>query len=96
MKNYELLYIVKPSLDEDARGELLNTIKEIITSANGEVAEVENWGSRKLAYPIQKFRDGVYTLVNFKADVEFPKELDRRLKIAEDVIRHVIVAQDEK
>ncbi|MBF1045596.1 MAG: 30S ribosomal protein S6, partial [Peptostreptococcus sp.] len=44
---------------------------------------------------IEKFRDGVYTLVNFKADVEFPKELDRRLKISEDVIRHVIVAQEE-
>lgn len=96
MRNYELLYIVKPTLDDEAREATLNKIKDIITSANGEVGEVDVWGSRKLAYPIQKFRDGVYTLVNFKADVEFPKELDRRLKIAEDVIRHVIVAQDEK
>ncbi len=96
MRNYELLYIVKPTLDDEAREANLNKIKDIITSANGEVGEVNVWGSRKLAYPIQKFRDGVYTLVNFKAAVELPKELDRRLKISEDVIRHVIVAQDEK
>lgn len=95
MKNYELLYIVKPTLDEDARDAALETIKNTITEANGEVGEVNVWGSRRLAYPIQKFRDGVYTLVNFKATVELPKELDRRLKINEDVIRHVIVAQDE-
>ncbi|SFE68779.1 30S ribosomal protein S6 [Peptostreptococcus sp. D1] len=96
MRAYELLYIVKPTLDEEAREAVLNSIKEIIASANGEVGEVDVWGSRKLAYPIQKFRDGVYTLVNFKASVDFPKELDRRLKISEDIIRHVIVVQDEK
>ena len=95
MKAYELLYIVKPTLDDEAREAVLNSIKDIITETNGEVGEVDIGGSRKLAYPIQKFREGVYTLVNFKADVEFPKELDRRLKISEDVIRHVIVAQDE-
>ena len=95
MKAYEVLYIVKPTLDNEAREAVLDSIKNIITEAKGEVGEIDVWGSRKLAYPIEKFRDGVYTLVNFKADVEFPKELDRRLKISEDVIRHVIVAQEE-
>lgn len=96
MRAYELLYIVKPTLDDEAREAILNSIKDIITSANGEVGEVDVWGSRKLAYPIQKFRDGYYILINFKATVDFPKELDRRLKISEDVMRHVIVAQEEK
>ena len=95
MKAYEVLYIVKPTLDDEAREAVLDSIKNIITEAKGEVGEIDVWGSRKLAYPIEKFRDGVYTLVNFKADVEFPKELDRSLKISEDVIRHVIVAQEE-
>ena len=95
MKAYEVLYIVRPTLDDEAREVVLDSIKNIITEAKGEVGEIDVWGSRKLAYPIEKFRDGVYTLVNFKADVEFPKELDRRLKISEDVIRHVIVAQEE-
>lgn len=95
MKAYEVLYIVKPTLDDEAREAVLDSIKNIITEAKGEVGEIDVWGSRKLAYPIEKFRDGIYTLVNFKADVEFPKELDRRLKISEDVIRHVIVAQEE-
>ena len=75
MRAYELLYIVKPTLDDEAREAILNSIKEIITSANGEVGEVDVWGSRKLAYPIQKFRDGYYILINFKATVDFPKEL---------------------
>ncbi|WP_101773884.1 30S ribosomal protein S6 [Peptostreptococcus faecalis] len=96
MRSYELLYIVKPTLDEEAREAILNSIKEILTSSNGEVGEVNVWGSRKLAYPIQKFNDGVYTLVNFKAEVDVPKELDRRIKINEDIIRHIIVAQDQK
>ena len=95
MKNYELVYVVKPNSDDETREAVLDSIKNIITEAKGEVGEIDVWGSRKLAYPIEKFRDGVYTLVNFKADVEFPKELDRRLKISEDVIRHVIVAQEE-
>ena len=95
MKAHEVLYIVKPTLDDEAREAVLDSIKNIITEAKGEVGEIDVWGSRKLAYPIEKLRDGVYTLVNFKADVEFPKELDRRLKISEDVMRHVIVAQEE-
>ena len=54
MKAYELLYIVKPTLDDEAREAVLNSIKDIITETNGEVGEVDIWGSRKLAYPIQK------------------------------------------
>ena len=80
MKAYEVLYIVKPTLDDEAREAVLDSIKNIITEAKGEVGEVDVWGSRKLAYPIEKFRDGVYTLVNFKADVEFPKGIRQKIK----------------
>lgn len=96
MKNYELIYIVRPTLAEEAREVVLNAVKEAMTSNGAEVESVDVWGNRRLAYEIAKCKDGFYTLVNFKANIEFPKELDRRLRINEEVIRHIIVAKDEK
>lgn len=90
MKNYELVYVVKPNADEETKEAVLNKVKEVIAT-QGEVETVDAWGNKKLAYPIAKFTEGYYVLVNFKAGVEVPKELDRNLKINENVIRHMIV-----
>ena len=90
MKNYELIYVVKPNADEEAREAVMNKVKEVVATA-GEVVNVDVWGTKKLAYPIAKFNEGHYVLVNFNAGVEVPKELDRNLKINENVIRHMIV-----
>ena len=86
MKNYELVYVVKPNSDDETKESVLNKIKDVISS-NGEVEKVD----KKLAYQIAKFSEGFYVLVNFKSGVEVPKELDRNLKINENVIRHMIV-----
>ncbi|MGL5316008.1 MAG: 30S ribosomal protein S6 [Peptostreptococcaceae bacterium] len=90
MKNYELVFVVKPNTDEEAREAVLNKVKDVVAT-NGEVVKVDVWGTKKLAYPIAKFNEGHYVLVNFNAGVEVPKELDRNLKINENVIRHMIV-----
>ena len=90
MKNYELVYVVRPNAEDEVKEAVLNKIQEVI-SANGEVEKVDTWGKRKLAYQIAKFSEGFYVLVNFKSGVEVPKELDRNLKINENVIRHMIV-----
>ena len=90
MKNYELVYVVRPNAEDEVKEAVLNKIQEVI-SANGEVEKVDTWGNRKLAYQIAKFSEGFYVLVNFKASAELPKELDRNLKINENVIRHMIV-----
>ena len=90
MKNYELVYVVRPNAEDEVKEAVLNKIQEVI-SANGEVEKVDTWGNRKLAYQIAKFSEGFYVLVNFKSGVEVPKELDRNLKINENVIRHMIV-----
>lgn len=90
MKKYELVFVVKPNTEEEVREAVLNKIKEVV-STNGEVTTVDTWGTKKLAYPIAKFTEGYYVLVNFEAGVEVPKELDRNLKINENVIRHMIV-----
>ena len=90
MKNYELVYDVRPNAEDEVKEAVLNKIQEVI-SANGEVEKVDTWGNRKLAYQIAKFSEGFYVLVNFKASADLPKELDRNLKINENVIRHMIV-----
>ena len=90
MRNYELVFVVKPNTDEEAREAVLNKVKEVVAT-EGEVVKVDVWGTRKLAYPIAKFNEGHYVLVNFKAGVDVPKEIDRNLKINENVIRHMIV-----
>ena len=90
MKNYELVYVVRPNAEDEVKEAVLNKVQEVI-SANGEVEKVDTWGNKKLAYQIAKFSEGFYVLVNFKASADLPKELDRNLKINETVIRHMIV-----
>lgn len=95
MRNYELLFILDPAMDEAARNQMIETVKGII-NADGEAGEADLWGAKKLAYPINKKKDGFYVLIPFKASAELPKELDRRLKISDNCMRHIIVCQYEK
>ncbi|CCL00147.1 30S ribosomal protein S6 [Clostridioides difficile] len=90
MRNYELVYVVKPNSDEEVREAILNKVKEVVAT-DGEIVKVDTWGTKKLAYPIAKFTEGFYVLVNFKSAADVPKEIDRNLKINENVIRHMIV-----
>jgi small subunit ribosomal protein S6 len=95
MRNYELMFVIRPTVEDDKKEALIETVKEIISS-DGEVVDVDIWGMRKLAYEIEKHTEGYYVVVQFKAGVDLPKELDRRLKISDSVIRHIIINKDEK
>ena len=95
MRNYELIYVLKPNLEEEAKTIVLDKIKGIIESS-GEVVKVDTWGTRKLAYEIEKLTEGYYVLINFKSTTEVPKEIDRNLKIMENAIRHMIIKLDDK
>ena len=95
MTNYELMFILDPALEESARDQAVDTVKGLIAD-NGEITKADVWGMKKLAYPIKKKNEGYYVVVGFKANSDFPKELDRRLKISDNVIRHMVVNQDEK
>ena len=95
MRDYELLFVLDPSLDEEAKAALIEKVKDVI-NAGGEAGEADVWGDRKLAYNIGKKSTGYYVVLPFKADAELPKELDRRLRINENVMRHIIVCQDEE
>jgi small subunit ribosomal protein S6 len=96
MTNYEVLYILDVATDDDARNAFSEAVQKIITDGAGVVGKVDAWGVKKLAYPIQKKSEGYYTVVEFQAGPELPKELDRRLRISDACIRHIIVNKDEK
>lgn len=93
MNNYEVMFIIESNYEN--KDSVVETVKEII-AAGGEVGKVDVWGNKKLAYPILKKNEGYYVVVEFKANPELPKELDRRLKISDAVIRHIIINKDEK
>lgn len=95
MRDYEVLFVLDPAMEDEAKAAMIETIKGII-NADGEAGEADVWGIRKLAYAINKKKEGFYALIPFKASTELPKELDRRLKISDSVMRHIIVCQDEK
>ena len=93
MSNYEVTFIIDPTLDDEKKDAAIERVKEVISS-EGEVVNVDVWGMRKLAYPIQKQNDGYYAVIEFKAEPTLPQELDRRLKISDDFIRHIIINKD--
>ena len=95
MKKYEVMFIIDPTLEDAQKDATVETVKGIIAS-EGEVEKVDVWGMRKLAYPIQKKNEGYYVVIDFSADTELPKELDRRLRISDNVIRHMIISKEEK
>lgn len=95
MNKYELMFILDPAMDDASKEAAVETVKGIIAAA-GEVSDTDVWGLKKLAYPIQKKSEGYYVVMHFTAKPELPKELDRRLRISDSVMRHIIVNLDEK
>lgn len=96
MTNYEVLYILDTATSEEDKAAFAERVQNVITAEGGVVGKVDVWGVKKLAYPIQKKGEGFYTLVEFQAGPDLPKELDRRLRISDACIRHIIVNKDEK
>ncbi|MBU3182384.1 30S ribosomal protein S6 [Clostridium psychrophilum] len=91
MRKYETIFVLHPSLDEEAVKANVEKFKGVIENNGGEIENVDIWGKRKLAYEIGKVSEGHYTLINFNASPELPKELDRIFRITDSVIRHIIV-----
>ena len=94
MRKYEVIFILHPSLDEDAVKANIEKFKGVIENGGGTIENVDFWGKRKLAYEIAKVNDGYYTLMHFNANPELPKELDRIFRITDGVIRHIIIKKE--
>ena len=93
MAKYETMLVTSSNLDEEASSALIAKFKTLI-EANGTIDSVDEWGKRRLAYPIDE-NEGVYTVIKFTADPSFPAELDRVYKITEGVLRTIILAEEE-
>lgn len=92
--NYEVVFVLDPAQGEEAVATQVANFKSLIEQNASDVV-AEEWGTRKLAYPIDYKTEGYYVLVSFTSAPEFPRELDRKLRIAEGVMRSLIVCKDE-
>ena len=92
--NYEVVYILDPNRGEENTAAMVAKFKTLVEN-NGTLAEIDEWGKRRLAYPINDLNDGYYVLMTFSAKPEFPRELDRILRITDGVMRSLIVSKDE-
>ena len=92
--NYEAVYILNPDLTEEQIAALVERFKSVV-EANGTVSEVNEWGKRRLAYPINDLMDGYYVLMTFTAAAAVPAELDRIFRITDGVMRSMIVCKDD-
>ena len=96
MKAYELLLMLNPSLEEEARAAVLDKIQGVITADGGVVDTVDGWGKRKLAFEIDKVTEGEYVLVDFHTIPAAIAELDRVLRITDPVIRFMLVSREDR
>ena len=93
MNKYEVMFIVKPT-EEEATNAVIEKVEALIARVGGTVEKVDRWGKRRLAYAVKKFTDGFYVLINFEAAPAEIKEIDRVLKINDEVLRHLIVKHE--
>ncbi len=96
MNKYEIMFIVKTTMETEAASLLANNYKKVITDDKGTVTNFKDMGQRKLAYTINKQVNGFYYVINFNATAETVKELDRRLGLDESILRHMIIRLDEE
>ncbi len=97
VRQYELIYILPPESTEQQIAEIHEQVESVVSRMGGQIEKTDNWGRRKLAYEIGPHKDGVYVLeVINSGSGELVKELDRRLKVVDQVIRHLIVRVDEE
>ncbi len=94
MRDYELVFIIRPNIDDEAVTAVVDKVSNLIKTGSGEVTSVDIWGRRTLAYPINNHREGVYVLFRTKMPPTALPEMERNLKLSEDVIRYLLVRVD--
>lgn len=96
MRNYELSTVLFSTLSEEEKLATLEKVKNLITRFGGEITNIDDWGKRKLAYEIDKQKEGFYYFIQFQADAAAPAEIESRVRIMEPVLRYLIVSLEEK
>lgn len=91
MNQYEVMYIIDPTVEDSARAELINRFSDLVVKNGGEVERVDEWGKRRLAYAIQYKTEGYYVLMYIKAPADLPHEMERNLQISDSVLRYLVI-----
>jgi small subunit ribosomal protein S6 len=95
-RDYELGFILNPEVSEEQTRAILERVEQVVTTYDGQIVRVNQWGRRRLAYPIEHHRDGFYTFVDMILTPETVIELERTLKVSEEVLRHIVKRRDPK
>ena len=95
MNKYELAVVLSAKLEDEERAAALEKVQGYITRFGGTVTGVDDWGKKRLAYPINDETEGVYTVISFTSEPDFPAELDRIYKITDGIMRSIIVCLDD-
>ena len=96
MTKYELAVVVSAKLEDDERAKVVDKAKALIERFGGQITNVDEWGKKRLAYEIQKMKEGFYYFIQFDAETSAPAEIESRIRIMDGVIRYLCVKQDEK
>lgn len=96
MRNYELMLLLNPSLQEEETSALLAKIQQTIKTNQGEIIKVDKWGKKKLAYEIKKYQEAIYVIIDFELEPENIANLERSIKFEEKIIRYLLVLGQEK
>lgn len=94
MNKYELAVVVSAKVEDDVRAGVIEKVKELIARFGGNVTDVDEWGKKRLAYEIQKMKEGFYYFIHFDSDSVCPNEVEAHIRIMEPVIRYLCVRQD--
>ena len=94
MNKYELAVVVNAKIEDDARADVIEKVKALITRFGGNVTDIDEWGKKRLAYEIQKMKEGYYYLIHFESDATTPGEIEQRIRIMDNVLRYLCVKQE--
>ncbi|MDE6956930.1 MAG: 30S ribosomal protein S6 [Lachnospiraceae bacterium] len=94
MNKYELAVVVNAKIEDDERAQVIEKVKTLVERFGGKISDVDEWGKKRLAYEIQKMKEGYYYFIHFESDAETPGEIEKRIRIMEGVIRYLCVRQE--
>ena len=94
MNKYELAVVVSAKVEDDVRAGVIEKVKELIARFGGNVTDVDEWGKKRLAYEVQKMREGFYYFIQFESDATCPAEVEKHVRIMDNVLRYLIVKKE--
>ena len=94
MNKYELAVVVNAKIEDDARAAVIEKVQAYITRFGGQVSDVDEWGKKRLAYEIQKMREGYYYFIHFESEATAPAEIEKRIRIMDNVLRYLCVRHE--